>query len=202
MPPRITSVYALSKYDQEQLCLTIGRAYGMETVALRFFNVYGERQALSNPYTGALAIFAARLRNGEAPLLFEDGAQRRDFVSVHDVARACRLALETPAAAGEVLNVGSGRAATIADLARKAAAVLGRPDLQPRITNEHRAGDIRHCFADISRARAVLGYEPTVSLDDGIAAMGGWLRQESAVDNVPAAMAELTRRGLVAAGAR
>jgi dTDP-L-rhamnose 4-epimerase len=198
-PPVISSVYALGKFDQERLCLMIGRAYGIETVALRFFNVYGTRQALSNPYTGALAIFSAQLLNGRRPLLFEDGRQQRDLVSVHDIARACRLALEVPDAAGQVFNVGSGHPTTIAELARGIAAVIGRPDLPPNVTGEYRAGDIRHCFADITRAREVLGYLPTVTLDAGLREFAGWLDGQVAIDNVPLAMAELTRRGLAVA---
>ncbi|HEY0570439.1 MAG TPA: NAD-dependent epimerase/dehydratase family protein, partial [Enterovirga sp.] len=115
--PSLASVYALTKYDQERLCLIWGGAYDVPTTALRFFNVYGPRQALSNPYTGVLAIFTARLLNGRAPLLYEDGAQRRDFVSVHDVAVACRLALESDGAAGRAVNVGSGRAASVREIA-------------------------------------------------------------------------------------
>ncbi|HEX2167783.1 MAG TPA: NAD-dependent epimerase/dehydratase family protein, partial [Longimicrobiales bacterium] len=115
--PSLSSVYALSKYDQERLCLMIGRAYGIPAVALRFFNVYGPRQALSNPYTGVLAIFSSRLLNERPPLVFEDGGQRRDFVSVHDVARACVLALDAPQAAGVAINVGSGQSWTVRAIA-------------------------------------------------------------------------------------
>ena len=153
--PALASVYALSKYDQERLCLMIGRAYSIPTVALRFFNVYGPRQALSNPYTGVLAIFASRLLNDSAPLIFEDGLQQRDFVSVYDVARACRLALETPAAAGEVFNVGSGEPHTVREIAaRLAQRRSARSTSQPEITGKYRVGDIRHCFADIAQGAA------------------------------------------------
>src|SRR5581483_7251427 len=115
--PALASVYALSKFDQERLSLMIGRAYGIPTVALRFFNVYGPRQALSNPYTGVLAIFASRLLNGNRPLIFEDGRQQRDFVSVHDVVSACRLALDSKDAVGRAINIGSGRAFTVLEVA-------------------------------------------------------------------------------------
>ena len=194
--PNLSSVYALSKYDQERMCLLVGRAYGIDTVALRFFNVYGTRQALSNPYTGVLAIFGSRLLNDSAPLVFEDGQQRRDFVNVRDVARACRLALETPEAAGEVFNVGSGRAFTIAELAERMADVLGRPYLRPEITGKCRVGDIRHCFADISKARRVLGYEPQVEFEDGLLELAEWLAGQSAEDSVSDAYRELDARGL------
>lgn len=193
--PSLSSVYALGKYDQEQMCLLIGRAYGIPTVALRFFNVYGPRQALSNPYTGVLAIFAARLLNDNAPLIFEDGLQRRDFVSVHDVARACRLALERPSAAGAVINVGSGESRTIRSVAADLASALRR-NIPPKLTSTYRAGDIRHCFADIGRARALLGFEPRVPFEQGMKELSGWLAQQSAVDRVAEARAELDVRGL------
>ena len=188
-------MYALSKYDQERLCLMIGSAYGMPTVALRFFNVFGVRQALSNPYTGVLAIFASRLLNGRAPLIFEDGAQRRDFVSVHDVVQACVLALEVPGAAGQVFNVGSGRAHTVADVANMMARALGR-SISAVLTGQYRVGDIRHCFADISLAARVLGYQPTVTLEDGIAELTAWLREQAPEDRIEHAYAELAARGL------
>ena len=194
--PNLSSVYALSKYDQERMCLMVGNAYGMEVVALRFFNVYGTRQALSNPYTGVLAIFGSRLLNDNPPLVFEDGNQKRDFVNVRDVARACRLALETPRAAGEVFNVGSGQAISISEVAQRMAAVLGKTHLAPQITGKCRVGDIRHCFADITKARRVLGYEPQVSFDDGLRELAEWLRDQSAVDAAGDAYQELDARGL------
>jgi dTDP-L-rhamnose 4-epimerase len=195
-PPTLASVYALSKFDQERMCLMVGRAYGIPTVALRFFNAYGPRQALSNPYTGVLAIFASRLLNDNPPMLFEDGNQHRDFVSVHDVARACRLALESPAAAGEVFNVASGNVYTVREMAERVARVLGKPGIAPEITGKYRVGDIRHCFADIGKARRVLGFEPRVALDDGLAELAGWLQGQPADDRVTQASAELAARGL------
>jgi len=195
-PPNLSSVYALSKYDQEQMCLLLGRAYDFSAVALRFFNIYGPRQALSNPYTGVLAIFASRLLNHKPPLIFEDGRQKRDFVSIHDVKRACRLALETPAARGGVFNIGSGQSHTIEEIAREMAAVLDCEDLDPEITGRYRGGDIRHCFADISCARKVLGYQPRVSLEEGIAELAQWLEGKVAVDRVAQACSELSDRGL------
>ena len=196
--PSLSSVYALNKFAQERLCLLFGRAYGVPTTALRFFNVYGTRQALSNPYTGVLAIFASRLLNGRPPMIFEDGRQRRDFVHVRDVARACLLALEKPQAAGEVLNVGSGAPRTVEEVGRAIARAVGRPELQPQVTGRYRVGDIRHCFADISRARQVLGFEPEEDFDAGLAELSEWLAGEVAVDRVDQATDELARRGLVA----
>ena len=195
-PPALASVYALSKYDQERLCLMIGRAYGIPAVALRFFNVYGTRQALSNPYTGVLAIFASRLLNGRAPLVNEDGLQRRDFVSVSDVAQACVLAMEhAPRVAGHAFNVGSGRNYTVLEVGRRLAEVLER-DLDPEITGKYRVGDIRHCFADISLARDLLGYAPRVQLEDALIELAQWLEGQIAVDLVQQAAAELSARGL------
>jgi dTDP-L-rhamnose 4-epimerase len=194
--PALASVYALSKYDQERLCLMIGRAYRIPTVALRFFNAYGPRQALSNPYTGVLAIFAARLLNDNAPAIFEDGLQQRDFVSVYDIARACRLALETPGAAGETFNIGSGQPHTVRDIATKLAKVVGKEDIQPDILGKYRVGDIRHCYADISKAGRVLGFTPQVRLEDGLVELSAWLASQAAVDRVAQASAELSARGL------
>ncbi len=194
--PCLSSVYALSKYDQERLCLITGRAYKIPTVAMRFFNVFGTRQALSNPYTGVLAIFASRFLNNRAPMIFEDGCQRRDFVSVYDIALACRLAMETPGAAGHVFNVGSGRPYAIAEVAERMAGALNCEHLAPEITKQYRAGDIRHCFADISHARQILGYEPRVTLEDGMKELAEWLQGQVAHDRIAEAHAELAKRGL------
>lgn len=194
--PRIPSVYAISKYQQERLCLTTGRAYGISTVALRFFNIYGTRQALSNPYTGVLANFASRLLNGHRPLVMEDGRQRRDFVNVRDIVRACRLALETPVADGRALNIGSGSSHSVLEIAKTMARILGRTGIEPEITGDYRKGDIRNCFADISLARSVLGYEPQIGLDQGLRELAGWLQGQSATDCVARAREELIVRGL------
>jgi dTDP-L-rhamnose 4-epimerase len=194
--PRLSSIYALGKYDQEQMCLMFGDAYNLPTVALRFFNVYGPGQALSNPYTGVLAIFASRLLNDRPPVIFEDGRQRRDFVSVHDVARACRLAIEQSGADGQALNIGSGDSVDVVEVARRLAEVLERPHIEPEITGKYRVGDVRHCFADIGRARQSLGFEPEVALNDGIAELGRWLEGQAPEDQVDSAAAELAVRGL------
>jgi dTDP-L-rhamnose 4-epimerase len=195
-PPALASVYALSKFDQEKLCLMIGRAYRIPTVALRFFNAYGPRQALSNPYTGVLAIFASRLLNNNAPLIYEDGNQMRDFVSARDIARACLLALEAQDVDGEVFNVGSGEASSVREIARRMAATLGVEHLQPEITNKYRVGDIRHCFADLTRIRQALGYSPQVTLEEGLEELAQWLAGQQANDRVLQASAELSARGL------
>jgi dTDP-L-rhamnose 4-epimerase len=193
--PSCASVYALSKYDQERLCLIVGGAYGIPTLALRLFNVYGPRQALSNPYTGVLAIFAARLLNGRPPLVNEDGRQRRDFVSVHDVARAFRLAMDSEET-GLAFNIGSGVSQTVQEIGERAATALERPDIAPEITGKFRVGDIRHCFADIGRAHEQLGYTPRISLAEGLAELAGWLAGQRVDDRLEAASAELAQRGL------
>jgi dTDP-L-rhamnose 4-epimerase len=194
--PSLSSVYALNKYDQERMCLLFGSSYEVPTTALRFFNVYGPDQALSNPYTGVLAIFGGRLLNGRPPLIFEDGKQRRDFVSVHDVARACTLALQRDEAAGHAINVGSGESVTVREIAARLAGVTGREDVEAEITGKYRVGDIRHCFADITLAREALGYEPQVTLDEGMAELAEWLDGQTAEDRVESAHGELVARGL------
>ncbi len=195
-PPAPSSVYAVSKYSQEQMCLAVGRAYRIPTVALRFFNAFGTRQALSNPYTGVLAIVASRLLNDRPPVIYEDGLQKRDFVSVTDIARACRLALDPRAPADEVYNIGSGRPSTISEVVARMAAALGKDHIAPEVTGKYRAGDVRHCFAHIGKARRMLGYEPQVSLEDGMRELACWLEDQIAVDRVPEAAAELSVRGL------
>ncbi len=194
--PSLSSVYALNKYDQERLALLVGQAYNLPTVALRFFNVYGPHQALSNPYTGVLAIFGSRLLNDRPPAIFEDGEQRRDFVHVRDVATACRLALETPAAAGNVFNIGSGESVSISELAVELSRIVGKPHITPEISGRFRVGDIRHCFADISAARRTLGFAPAVPMDAGLLELAEWLAGQQAEDRVAEAGAELERRGL------
>lgn len=194
--PSLASIYALSKYDQERLCLLIGRAYSIPVVGLRFFNVYGPRQALSNPYTGVLAIFASRLLNDHSPQIFEDGQQRRDFVSVYDVAQACRLAMEVQEASGQVFNVGSGHHSTVREIAARLADIMNKGYIEPEITGKYRVGDIRHCFADISAAREVLGYSPKISFDQGLRDLVAWLDGQVAEDHFAEATAKLRERGL------
>ncbi len=196
--PALSSVYALNKFNQERMCLLVGKAYNIPTIALRFFNVYGPRQALSNPYTGVLAIFAARLLNGRPPMVFEDGNQMRDFVHARDVARACVLALETPTGIGKVYNIGSGQSRSIISIGRDLASVMGCADLSPHVLGKYRVGDIRHCFADIGLSRAELGFEPRVNFREGLEELADWLSRQVAVDTVDKAREELEARGLVA----
>jgi dTDP-L-rhamnose 4-epimerase len=196
--PMPESLYALSKYDQETMCLLFGRAYDLPVTALRFFNVYGERQALSNPYTGVLAIFAARYLHGRPPVIFEDGRQRRDFVHVRDLADGCVRALECAAARDQVFNLGGGTAYTVLEIAERLARTLGKSDLPPKISGAYRAGDIRNCFADISKAAAVLGYRPRISLEAGLEGLCTWLEGRTDEDRSDAADQELRKHGLVA----
>ncbi len=196
--PALASVYALTKYMQERLTLTLAPAYGMEGVALRLWNVYGPGQALSNPYTGVLAIFASRLLNGQAPMIFEDGEQRRDFVHVEDVAQAFVLAIEHPAAVGQVYNVGSGEDRSVREVAQLLARAMGREDIAPEVTGQARAGDIRHCIADIAKIRRELGYAPRRDFGEGLAELAAWVAEQEAVDRVAEARRELEARGLVA----
>ena len=193
-PLHATSIYAITKKDQEEMCLTMGRAYGIPTVALRYFNTYGSRQALSNPYTGVAAIFSSRLLNGRAPTIFEDGRQSRDLVHVSDIVQANVLAMEREEMNNGVYNVGTGRSLTILDVANALIRYMDS-DRVPQITQEFRAGDIRHCFADIGRIVAE-GYVPKVMFEEGTAELMGWVRSQTAVDAFDGAHAELVSRGL------
>lgn len=193
-----TSVYAISKRTQEETALVMARAYGIPAVALRYFNVYGPGQSLSNPYTGVAAIFSSRILNGQHPALFEDGLQGRDFVHVSDIVQANLLAMERSEADFEVFNVGTGVLTPLADLARGLAERLaaGAP-LQPRILGSFREGDIRHCYADIGKIRTRLGYEPRVSLREGFGDLAVWARTQRPVDRFEAATGEMASRGLL-----
>ncbi|HSE43949.1 MAG TPA: NAD-dependent epimerase/dehydratase family protein, partial [Gemmatimonadales bacterium] len=194
-PLRPTSVYAVTKRNQEELCLAVGGAYRIPTTALRFFNVYGPGQALSNPYTGAVAIFASRLLNGQPPLLFEDGEQTRDFVHVSDVARAIVTALDDHSEMQDVWNVGTGVATSMLTLASRLADLMGGP--QPEIIGKGRAGDIRHCYADIEKAKRK-GFTAQVRLAEGLRDLVPYLRKQCPVDGALRAKEELEVRGLVA----
>ena len=196
-PLQCNSVYALSKRDQEEMTLLFGRTYGVPVVALRYFNIYGTRQALSNPYTGVAANFASRLLNRRAPMVFEDARQMRDFVSVHDVVQANLLAMQRCQGNGMALNIGSGSPITIGDVAQQLSRCMGEA-IPAEITGRYRAGDIRHCFADISAACRVLGYKPRYRFADGIAELVDWLRSQPAVDRAAQMVHELAAYGLTA----
>ena len=189
-----TSIYAITKRDHEEMCLCIGRAYGIAAVALRYFNVYGPRQSLSNPYAGVATVFCSRLLNGNPPVAYEDGLQTRDFVHVTDIARANLLAIESDVA-DEVFNVGTGRALSVLELANILIDKLGI-DGQPEVPAQYRTGDIRHCYADISKIQQALGYQPQVRFEDGVAELVEWVKQQEAVDGFEKAQRELKARGL------
>ncbi|MCB2155597.1 SDR family NAD(P)-dependent oxidoreductase [bacterium] len=195
-PLHCTSIYALGKKAQEEWTLLTGHTHGLSTVACRFFNVYGPRQSLSNPYTGAAAIFSSRIKNGNAPLIYEDGAQVRDFVHVRDIVEAKLFLLENEKAINKPYNVCTGKGTSILELARLLAKLLGRPELEPNVIKKFRCGDIRHCFGDplkISR----LGWKSRIALEDGLRNLVEWTAQQEADDRVDQAHAELVKRGLV-----
>jgi dTDP-L-rhamnose 4-epimerase len=196
--PSLASIYALGKYVQERQTLIMTQAYGMEGVCLRLFNVYGPGQALSNPYTGVLAIFSSRLANGQRPMIFEDGEQRRDFVYVGDVAHAFAEALANPNAPGEVFNIGSGHERSIKEVAQSIARAMNRNDIEPEITGKARIGDIRHCFCDGTKAAEKLGFYAAKDFDEGLAELAEWVAEQEAQDRVEEARAELEAKGLVA----
>ena len=196
--PDLASIYALGKYVQERQTLIMTGAYGMEGVCLRLFNVYGPGQALSNPYTGVLAIFASRLLNNQPPMIFEDGEQRRDFVYVGDVARAFADALELPQAKGEIFNIGSGNDRSVTEVAQELARAMGKNDINPEIAGKTRIGDIRHCFCDTSKAAEILGFQARQDFGEGLAELAEWVALQTADDRVEQARAELEARGLVA----
>lgn len=191
------SIYAVNKRDHEEMFLSVGRALNIPTGALRLFNAYGSRQALSNPYTGVAAIFISRLLNDQAPLVFEDGEQRRDFVHVSDVAAAFATFLESDKRIWDIFNVGSGRSITVNEIARTLARLLGK-NIAPEILQKYRVGDIRHCFADVSKIREALGFEPQREFEEGMAELIEWVRTaRKPVDRTSASMAELDRSKLV-----
>lgn len=194
-PVQPTSVYAIGKRDHEELTLTVGRAYGIPATALRFFNVYGPRQALSNPYTGVAAIFASRLLNGNAPVIFEDGHQSRDFVHVVDVAASVVAALDPGAGDGEAINVATGTRTSVLDIAAALSQALG-VDAEPEVREQYRAGDIRHCVGDPTRAAKLLGWSAQTSFEQGMDDLASWLAGRRAIDRVDEATAALTARGL------
>ncbi|MBI4353636.1 MAG: NAD-dependent epimerase/dehydratase family protein [Candidatus Omnitrophica bacterium] len=189
-----TSIYAVSKRDQEELCLCVGRSYRIPTVALRYFNVYGPRQALSNPYTGVCAIFSARIKNSNPPLIFEDGRQSRDVMHVSDIVRANLLVMSDARADDQVFNVGTGQPTSILQVARLLGRLYGA-SVEPVLNQKYRAGDIRHCYADIQAIRR-LGFTPEVTLDEGLKGLVEWGREQAAEDRVEAAAKELESYGL------
>lgn len=195
-PLESSSVYAITKRDQEELVLSVCKAYDIPAVALRYFNTYGSRQALENPYTGVCAIFTSRIKNGNPPLVFEDGRQTRDFVHVTDIARANEAAIES-SAEDIVINIGTGDPTTIREVAKTLINLYKKDELEPEIADDYRAGDIRHCYADISRAIEVLDWEPRVSFEQGMQELVEWSERKNPDDNFGQAQQELEEKGLV-----
>jgi dTDP-L-rhamnose 4-epimerase len=191
-----TSIYAVTKRDHEEMFLAVGRAYKLPTVALRYFNVYGPRQALSNPYTGVAAIFSSRLLNGRAPLIFEDGEQTRDFTHVRDIVQANLRAMESDAGDYEVFNVGTGVPISVRRVAELLAQRLG-VDVQPEIVQQFRAGDIRHCYADVGKIQRLLGYRPSVAFEEGLEDLVAWAREQRPDDAVERATRQLAAKALI-----
>ncbi len=194
-PLKPGSIYAISKQAQEELCLCIGQAYKIPVTILRFFNVYGSGQSLINPYTGIISIFASKIKKTEPPLIYEDGLESRDFVHVKDVVNALVMTMENGRANFEAVNIGSGRALSVFEMANIMIRLKGI-DLEPRIIGKYRIGDIRHCYADLTKARQILGYEPRVSFEEGIVEFLDWAEDKACEDRLAAATAELEQRGL------
>jgi dTDP-L-rhamnose 4-epimerase len=195
-PAEIASVYAATKKNQEDLFVAFGRAYRIPTFALRFFNVFGPRQSLSNPYTGVAAIFLSRLLNGNLPMVFEDGQQSRDFIDVRDVAAAVTAAVETEQGGVHVLNVGTGRRLTISEVALALGRALG-VDGTPQLLGRYRSGDIRHCIADPTSASSILGFKAQRTFEESLGELIEWCRRESPTDRFEQSLTELGERGLV-----
>lgn len=194
-PLQPTSIYSISKRDQEEMCLTIGRAHGIPTVALRYFNTYGPRQSLSNPYTGVCAIFSSRIKNNNKPIVFEDGLQTRDFVSVHDIVAANILVMGKSSANYEVFNVGTGLPVSILKIAYILNDLYGK-NIKPDVLNKYRSGDTRHCYADITKIRR-LGFNPAISLENGMRELVSWGKLQEAEDRSNIALEKLKEMGLV-----
>jgi dTDP-L-rhamnose 4-epimerase len=193
-----TSVYAINKRDQEEMVLTVGRAAGIPSVALRFFNVYGAGQALSNPYTGVGAIFSSAFLNGRRPLVFEDGLQVRDFIHVSDVVAACMKAIQREDVRDIAVNVGTGHPTSVCELAGLLAnAIPGAEALTPEIVGRFRQGDIRGCYADTTLCREVLQVSPAMPLEQGVKELADWVSAQSSLDRADEALAELNRHRLV-----
>jgi dTDP-L-rhamnose 4-epimerase len=189
------SIYAIGKKEQEEMVLNIGMAYQIPAVAMRYFNVYGTRQSLSNPYNGVAAIFMSRIKNGKAPVINEDGLQTRDFVHVKDVTAANIRALEDNHADYQIFNVGSGNPVTIREVASTLARIYNSK-LVPEITYKVRKLDVRHCFADISKIKSLLKWSPEMKLEEGLREIAQWSRNEVAEDKFDFSLKELETRGL------
>ncbi|MGD9049953.1 MAG: GDP-mannose 4,6-dehydratase [Anaerolineae bacterium] len=192
-----TSIYAITKRDHEEMFISTGLAYGIPAVALRFFNTYGPRQALSNPYTGIAAIFSGRLLNGQPPIIYEDGQQSRDITHVSDIVQGLLLAMDKPEADYQVFNLGTGVPTSVAQVAEMLSQQLTGGRVKSQILNQYRAGDIRHCYADLTKARRLLGFEPKITLQDGMGDLLAWVKEQTAIDRFDQVEKELAAKELV-----
>ncbi|MBR9699250.1 SDR family NAD(P)-dependent oxidoreductase [Candidatus Woesearchaeota archaeon] len=193
---KCNSIYSITKKFQEETVMMLGKMYSIPITVMRFFNVYGARQSINNPYSGVSAIFLSRLKSDNVPLIYEDGLQTRDFVSVHDVIDAALLSLTDKKTDYEIFNIGSRNPVSMCDLAAILAKHL-KKDIKPMISGKFRKGDIRNCYGDISKAEKVLGYRPKVSFEEGIKEAIGWSETEESVDKFDKADKELKEKGLV-----
>ena len=197
-PQECTSIYALTKKEQEKMSLMIGETYGIDTTALRLFNVYGSRQALSNPYTGVCAIFSSNLLCGNQPTIYEDGNQTRDFIHIKDICQALILSMEKSQAKNEIFNVGTGIPISIKEIADKLSQFIN-PKITPIITSRFRSGDVRHCFSDISKISSKLGFKPKYRFEEGLNELVEWVKsqQGQVKDGTSLANQELREKGLL-----
>ncbi len=195
-PPRPASVYAISKLSQEQLVMNIAPALGLSAYALRFQNVYGPGQSLSNPYTGILSIFSTRILNGSYINIFEDGKESRDFVYISDVVTSLVACIERNTVACGIFNIGSGSAVSVYEVATKLQEHYGKK-VQLKVTGQYRVGDIRHCMADISLAQEKLGFNPAVRIEHGLEQFVTWVKGEKVQhDGYEHSLEELRDKGL------
>lgn len=195
-PVSPTSVYGITKLNQEQMVLTVGKALGISALAYRYQNVYGPGQSLSNPYTGILSIFSTRIRNGSDINIFEDGKESRDFVFIDDVIDATIRGIEYKEPLVDVFNVGSGVATDVMIIVETLQKLLEKK-VKVEISGQFRLGDIRHNFASLDKARKVLGFEPTVTLEDGLRQFVAWVQGESIQrDRYEESLQELKEKGL------
>ena len=195
-PLACNSIYALNKRDHEDYFLNIGKTFGIPTVALRYFNIYGTRQSLSNPYTGVAAIFISRLKANRNPVIFEDGYQSRDFVSVHDIVEANLAVMSDGRGDYEIFNVGSGESITIKDLAELIISIYKSP-ANVEITNQYRKGDIRHCFGDLTKIAKQVGWTPRVDRAEGLRELIAWSETAESKDTFDEAARILKQKGVI-----
>ncbi len=190
------SIYALGKKVQEEMSLIMGKTYNIPVTSLRFFNVYGSRQSLSNPYTGVCAIFMSRIKNDKPPFVFEDGKQSRDFISVKDIVRAAVAAIKKSESDYKICNLGNGKPLSIESVALELSKLFNK-DIEPYIPGGYRKGDVRHCYASIENAKKYLGWEPKIDFNSGLKELIEWAKSEPAFDKFDKAFDELIEKNLI-----